>query len=326
MSFARVAIVGLAMVAACFDFSSTQEGPEAGADGAGGGDGAPQDASLDVPDHGDVPDMREGSSSEGAGDDSTPLPEASTGPTVLYPNIVSPIGITVHASDVCWVADLAPKGLFCAAKDGSGPPKHLDDASDGPNLVGAFDLVVDDISVYWSNGSGNQLIRKDLPSGSSAQYYTGPGHVAYLSIEATSIWSTDYVDLVHPGNVSVGPTSPSQSTAIYLQEPGAAGVAALADTVYWGRADALAFAPQVGNMPVTKIPTASAVGGVAVDAQGTVYFMVGNQQIFRLARGAVTPDPVFDAGSPFGDSDIAVDDTTIYWTEHDLGRIMRMAK
>ena len=38
------------------------------------------------------------------------------------------------------------------------------------------------------------------------------------------------------------------------------------------------------------------------------------------------PEMLYDAGASFGDSDLAVDDGAIYWTEHDLGQIWRMPK
>src|SRR5262249_17079207 len=111
-------------------------------------------------------------------------------------------------------------------------------------------------------------------------------------------------------------------------EHGASGIAVANDTVYWGTSspNALAFALQVGNVPVTRIPVGGPVDGVAVDPQGVAYFLVGAQTLCRLDVGSTQPQTIYDAGAPFGVSDIAVDDAWIYWSEHDRGRIMRMPR
>ncbi len=194
--------------------------------------------------------------------------------------------------------------------------------------MGAFDLAVDDTNVYWSNGApGNQIVKRPLAGGASHQYFTGDGRLSYIVLRDTTLFASDYNEgSPGSGSIVVGPQGGTTSMVIFPGEPAAAGVAVLNDNAYWGTSAGLAFGRQIGNVGVTRIPTEAAVSGIAVDAQGIAYMLVGAQKIFRLVVGSTKPEMLYDAGSAFGTSDIAVDANGIYWSEHDRGTIMRMAK
>src|SRR5262249_2171148 len=159
-----------------------------------------------------------------------------------------------------------------------------------------------DTFVYWSNGPHNQVIRMRLSGGSAAEYFTGDGRIAFLALQGTRLFATDYAGQTANGNVVVGPSGGNMSTLIFPGEHGDAGIAVANDTVYWGTSspNALAFALQVGNVPVTRIPVGGPVDGVAVDPQGLAYFIVGAQTICRLDVGSTQPQTIYDAGAPFG--------------------------
>jgi hypothetical protein len=311
-----------------------------------GNDGSPDGSSVDL-DGGtpaaDAPSSSDsqgegssgGSGGDGANDtgvaDGGGQTDGGTGPTAIYSGLEAPLGIALNGTDVCWVAGQSVRGLFCAPTSGGGAGaiRALDDPSD-PLLVGAFDLALDGTYVYWSNGPGNQVVRKALSGGTAAApYFSGDNRVSYIAVTgAAQVWASDYVAPdAAAGALVVGPAAGGTSTEIYPLQPGESGVAVLGSTVYWGRSDVFAFGPQSGNVQPTTIASPGApVGGVAVDAAGTAYFIVGNQKIYRLRQGSITPELVYGAASPFGDSDIAVDATAVYFSQHDRGTIMRMGK
>jgi hypothetical protein len=308
------------------------DGSTPGSDG--GTNGLPADASGSNDGQGPAP-SGDGSNTNGAdGADGGVPSEAGNGPTAIYSGLNAPLGIALDTTgDVCWVAGQSVRGLYCAPTAGgdAGAIRKLDDANDAQWLVDAFDLALDATYVYWSNGPNNNVVRKALSGGTAASYFTGDNRVSYIAVTGSGqVWASDYVAPdASSGAIVVGPSG-GQSTEAYPLQPGESGIALwqTQNTVYWGRSDGLAFGVQStsGSPPtIIKFPE-TPVGGVAVDSAGTVYFIVGDQKIYRLTSGSSSPQLLYDAMTPFGDSDIAVDDAAVYFSQHDLGTIMRMGK
>jgi len=290
-------------------------------DGGHVGDAARDSREGSAPDAGPAPD--------GNGDSATIDDGGPPGPRAIYTGVISPLGIALNATDVCWVGGDTPRGVFCAPKSGGGASAIRSlDVSDDTFLVNAFDIAIDDTYVYWSNGSNNQVVKRPLSgSGGSDQYFTGDGRLSYIVLRGTQLFASDYnASTPGQGSIVVGPSGGTSSMLIFPGETGAAGVGVLNETVYWGTKAGLAFGRQTGNVGVTRVATEAPVTGLAVDTQGIVYLLVGSQKIFRVVVGSTKPELLYDAGSAFGTSDLAVDDTTIYWSEHDNGAIMRMPK
>jgi hypothetical protein len=304
------------------------DAPASDAIAYGGAIDAAQDDSAPAPDASDA------ATAAPEGSPFAPGPDASgNGPVVLYSNLSTPIGITVYGGDVCWVGG-SPSGLYCAPITG-GPPasvRRLDTPDDAPFLYDAFDLALDATYVYWSNGSHNQVVRKQLPNGTAGEYFTGPGRVSFLTLDGTGdVYATDFdpsrigaAGFVVQGPVGGGPTS----TVCYGAQPTPSGVATFDGMVFWGNAsaDVLRSGPYAGNVPPWEVSTPGPVSGVAIDSHGTVYLIANEQQILRLQRAATQTEAVFTAPGPFGMGDIAVDEQWIYWTEPALGTVMRLAK
>ena len=220
----------------------------------------------------------------------------------------------MHAGNICWAAGQSLRMIQCAPTSGGDASKITTVAtqSNDPLVDKAFDVAVDDSYWYWSNGSNNQIVRKAISGGASAQYFTGDQQLSYIVIDGATIWATDYVAGATSGNIVMGPQGTS-SQLIFPGEAQAAGIGVYSGSVYWGRAAAgsVSFAREAGNAPITRVPTAAGVTGLALDASGTTYFISGDQQVYRLAQGATTPHLMYDAGASFGDSDLALDDTWV---------------
>jgi hypothetical protein len=251
---------------------------------------------------------------------------------VLYCGLTAPRGITLFNGQICWVGDLKPQGLFCAPASGgtSANIVRIDDrVIDAPFLLDVFDLLLDANYVYWSNGQNNQAIRMQR-GGQPEQYFTGGGRVSFLAFgNAATIWATDFADppSIGAGEIIVGPSGGTSSNAIYTAEVGASGVAVYGGNVYWGNSVGLNFGPLAGNARINRIMSPERpVGGVAVDAQGTAYFLAGNRSLYRYATGAAVPTFMYGETSAFGTGDVAVDDQSVYFSEPDRGCIMIIPK
>ena len=234
----------------------------------------------------------------------------------------------MYQGTICWVEGDSLRLIQCAPTAVDTSQVTLVASQTNDELMDyAFDVALDDTYLYWSNSQQNMVVRRTFDGGPSSQYFSGGGQISYIVLGGTTVWATDYVAGADSGNIIMGPVGTS-SLNVYPGETQAAGVGVYGGSVYWGRAlpSSVSSGPESGNALITRVSTTARVTGLAVDASGTTYFLAGNQQVFRLPLGASTPELLYDEGSSFGDSDLALDDNAIYWSEHDLGRIMRMPK
>jgi hypothetical protein len=168
------------------------------------------------------------------------------------------------------------------------------------------------------------------------EYFTGGGSIGYIALsgqlfqQGPAVYASAYaVDVQSDKNeVISGPLHAlgHQSELLYANEPRASGVAVVSNMIFWGTSSGLSFGPEAGNANVNRVPTAGPVTGVAADKEQTAYFVVGDRSIYCLMRGSDTPELIYEATSDFGPSDIALDDTWLYWSEHDNERLMRMKR
>jgi hypothetical protein len=187
--------------------------------------------------------------------------------------------------------------------------------------------------VYWSNGGNNQVVVRPQSGGQPQQYFSGGGRVSFLAPGAgATIWATDFPDPAdtNPGSsgeVIVGPNpGGTSSNAIYTAEAMAAGVAMYNGNVYWGTPSGIAFGSVVGNGTIYRI-SAPAVAGLAVDSAGVVYFLAGGRSLYRYLTGGTTPAVVYtEPQGAFGAGDVALDGSYVYFSEPDLGCVVRMAR
>ena len=253
----------------------------------------------------------------------------------LYCNLTLPLGITLSGTNVCWVGNMKPRGLFCAPAAGGETPMQIDLPGDETLLENAFDLLFDATNVYWSNGENNQVVVRSQMGGLPREYFSGGGRVSFLSFaspgDGSSIWATDFVDPYDPsggssGEVIVGPSpGGTSSNAIYTGQPGAAGVAVYNENVYWGTPSGIAFGPVTGGANISTIASPQPVVGVAVDVEGIVYFLAGSS-LYRYEPGVASATFVYQETQDAGVGDVAVDDQYVYFSEPALGCIIRITR
>jgi hypothetical protein len=329
------------------DASSSEAGGDATTQDSPGGDGSDAHVAPDAP-VADAPSSGGDAAQDGVADgmpsgaDTGVAPESGSdsstadGPAAvkkIYCGLTDPRGITIANGNVCWVGALNPRGLFCAAPDGTtAVPMHIDTQSDASFLLDAFDLWFDAINVYWSNGGHNQVVVRPQAGGQPQEYFSGGGRVSFLAPgDSGTLWATDFPDPIDSttssGEVIVGPSpGGTSSNAIYTGEPGAAGVAMWNGNVYWGTPNGIAFGPVAGNATIYRIQSPP-VAGLAVDSTGVVYFLAGGQNLYRYNTGDTTPTSVYqEPQGMFGAGDVALDGSYVYFSEPDLGCIVRMVR
>jgi hypothetical protein len=261
----------------------------------------------------------------GAGDARMPVPD------VLYDNQKGPSGIAVVGDFVYWVAGQPSRGLLRAPRAGGGAAAivHLDDVAEP--IGDAFDLTADATYVYWGDRGNGLLWRKALAGGApKEQCFPGAISAAYLTLGPGGLFVTDFREDdagVGLGTVVSGPC-PGSATVVYAGQPRASGIAAVGGTLYWGRAmpDAVQTGPAAGGGGGNPVVTpGGAVTGVAGDAKG-LFWIEDSQRVVRFDFASRVPMTVYAAAAPFGESDVAVDDAAVYWTEHDNGVLRRLAR
>jgi hypothetical protein len=275
-----------------------------------------------------------GTASETGGPPNDAAPAWDGGAMALYTGRTSPLGVGVHSGTICWVEGQTAWQIMCGPTAGGTEPQVVATSTDDPTVDNAFDVAMDDTYYYWSNGPNNKILRKAINNGTSEQYFTGDNWVSYIVLGdqsapagGTSLWVSDW------GNggsehVVVGPSgSNGVDSMLVFTDSSVAGVAVYTGSVYWGSSSSyVAFGLEGGNVTATQVATSGAVTGLAIDqSTGIVYCIVNSQQIYKFASDSSQLTLMYDAGSSFGVSDLAVDDA-VYWSENGNGQIMRMAK
>ena len=259
------------------------------------------------------------------------------GPTLLVQTGGRPRGIAVVGTRLYWVEN-EPDHLVCMPKQGpeAGAPRYLEIPSELSTQP--FDIGADDTYAYWSANTVvyRKVLRSGDPCGSDvagASYFPGTGTspTTYLAVANGLVYVTDGATVVVGADIvtTVG-SPPVPSVVLYPEQPGAAGIAFVNDTLVWGRDGGLAAGtadPTVPGPIAQDLGSVSGVtSGVASDGS-SVYFISDDVRIMKMNLGAPgTPVTLWTAGEPFGQSDIAVDDQKIYFTKFGEKQIWTMPK
>lgn len=231
------------------------------------------------------------------------------------------LGIGVFGDLVFWVSQ-DPPSLRRAFKDGVG---QLTLSGPG-DLVqrDVFDIAADSDYVYWTEVSANQVFRKPMSGVGTRETtgVTGPGQAAFLVVDGAQIYVSDYDFLRMRGTIV------DRKQALYPESDVVAGLAVHSNFLFWARQTArkIVSGPVTGGGKSEVATTGGRVMGIAVD-RDFIYWVEDSIRVKRMSRrGGTTPLTLYEATRPFGDSDIAVDETSVYWTQQNDGLVLRLAK
>jgi hypothetical protein len=245
-------------------------------------------------------------------------------PAVVADGQNEPAGITVDDTSVYWV-NVANKALKRIPKTG-GSQERLDVAADG--VTDPFDVAVDGSYLYWSERSGTEVFRKPLAGGAKEHITWGIGACAYLTIGGGLLFVSDFRDDDPSiGHIVSSPVEGSDGMLIYQNQPLAAGIDAVGAELFWARAqpDSIMRGTFDGGPSSTMVTATGTVSGLAYDGS-RLYWIEDEQRVMSAELGMGTPELVHNRTAAAGLTDLAVDDTSIWWSERGTGIIARLAK
>jgi hypothetical protein len=305
---------------------STSDG---GASGRGGG-GSSGTAGGNV-DGGDARLDRDAASEESSVDASPDGP--GNVPIVAIQGSQPITGITVNATHLYWVEG---GNVYRAPKSSEGG------AAEGiDNSRSDFDVAVDSDYVYWTENAmtvppSGLVWRKPIsdPSAMRVDHYA-PGAQTARYIAAGDMHQVFISD---PSAINSSDRFPIPSGAIYLGQIEASGVTLFNGELYWGHGGPRGIKNGAvdGLRPAAEIlfrDLQGVVSGVATDGDH-VYWIEDAHLIrrtpLRVMRGSISEvcsESTEDADAGFGpDSDVAVDDQWVYFSEPSLMRISKCRK
>jgi hypothetical protein len=234
-------------------------------------------------------------------------------PTSIAENQPGPLGIDVSDHHVYWV-NQSPPGLVRWSKDGSGT-RQLGSPTD--LITEPFDIAADagETFVYWSELTTAQIYRKPMAGGPKQMVgIGGPGQAAFLALDGTQLYVTDR----RPDMFGTVATD----KVLYHEMDTIGGLAVKDGVVYWAlQTTGKLMAGPTAGAPSGSVVIDTAPGkpmGVAVD-ESSLFWVEDGQRIKQAPKRGGAPVMLYESPQSFGDSDIAVDATAIYWTEHGTG-------
>ena len=275
---------------------------------------------------------------------------------VLASGQASPRGIVVDANRVYWatspsinsvppsggkVSTLVPTGASWLAIDattlywgGLNVAKAGLDGSGVVTLASIPDsingIAVSANDVYWGDAFQGRVGR--VPKAGGATSYVAPNEQQpdAFAVDATNVYWTNYLG----GQVRMMPLAGGNVVTLATGQDYAMGIAVDATSVYWVSNKNVMKVPIAGGAPVVLAPTIGS-GPLTIDAT-YVYWGVGNSygagwgpvsKVTKnggvatvLASPSALPDAVLWAAG------IAVDATSVYFTENVAGRVFKVAK
>jgi hypothetical protein len=222
-------------------------------------------------------------------------------------------------------AGLAAVSPGCPAAPNSAPGGGRDDSGAialAFDLLSPYHVAVDDTNVYWTDSSGDRVMRAPIAGGwPTVVASTGTPSPAGIAVDGTSVyWAStggqrllkcpkDACDCV-PTVIA----APFDVTEIALD----------AQNVYasvGGRLLACAISG-CRNNPTVLVSGLGAASAIAVD-KVNVYWV--NSKVMKCAVGGCANAPTVLAAGPPSPQGIAVDGKNVYWTDYSGGAVLKCA-
>lgn len=229
-------------------------------------------------------------------------------------------GLAVRNGELFWVTT-DPAGVW-RARPGEQPTRidGLTDAVDDP-----FDVDATDAYVYWSELTGNRVRKKPVDGSAASTVANGSGRCAYLVVVGGVTFVSDNFT-----SVSTQGSIVADGTVLYANQQRTTGIATDGSSLFWARHAATDFeiveGTADGSTSLVEAEGVQVPSGVAADADYVYAVSLGQRIVRKVRHKKSAAEVVYTSSTPFGAGDVAVDATSIYWTEPTTGRIRRLAK
>jgi hypothetical protein len=255
------------------------------------------------------------------------------GTPVVVAAVENPSGIAIDSTSIYWTDPISVSGNGMPGTIGTGTVRKVPLPGGTPVTLASSQvggaIAVDSTSVYFSDGGG--VVKVGLSGGAPESLVSGLLNVGGLSVDSSSVYWVSVEGAVTKVAVTGG-------TTVLLTSKRSNAIAVDATSVYF--ADALDGAIwKVGLAGSTLSPITEGRGytnGIAVDATSVYWTVQGalgthgcNADVacggFVMKVGLFGGTPVTLASSP-NPFALAVDSTSVYWTDTTEGTVMKAPK
>lgn len=257
-------------------------------------------------------------------------------PEVIASGQAQPIGIAIDQDHVYWTNMLVDyptdeAGTIMRVSKSGGPVTKLADQAPPPLCA-----AVDDAFVYWGSEWGGEIggdiARVPKEGGETESLFADISQILSVAVAGGVLYATRHLGVVRVG------TSPPHVAELFKEgTDGPLLIAADSEGAYWSGHHGIMKISKDGSEPIplyqTDDPDAEmGFWGIAVD-QDRVYFSswlsapdcAGASRILSVPKAGGAAVTIASSPRP-GVSRMVVDDSFVYWTEWDEGRVMRVSK
>lgn len=189
-------------------------------------------------------------------------------------------------------------------------------------LVLPTDIVVDDASVYWTDGpdANRRVMQAPLGGGIPVMLVAG-GSPGPIAVRAGNLYWADYK--FPSGKVSSVPVGGGASTTIASGSFSPNAFATDAMNLYWttnsdSTDGTVVSVPLGGGTPTTLASGQAGPHGIALDATSVYWTNYGNGTVMRVPLNGGTITTLASGQSQ--PADIAVDATSVFWIDNGFGQ------
>jgi hypothetical protein len=224
-----------------------------------------------------------------------------------------PSGIAVDSERVYWT-NQGPGGEVMSVPVGGGTPRTLASGQGAP-----FAIALDGTNVYWANLAGNQALMKVPVGGGTPTMLADAGASLAIAVHGGMVYwvSRDAI-------MAISATGGTPMT-LAAGQAGPAYIAVNATNVYWTNIQGngtIMTVPLSGGTPTTLV-TSSGDARLALDATN-VFFTGGSMLNAVLSEPLAGGTPTTLATGQSAPEGIAIDATSVYWVDTDVGALMKL--